>query len=89
MIVISPLPAHLPRGKRGAKRFGISHGRDLTGVEVLFAAEAVGKIVAGIDGSAYFAAVGAEEAEVAFVHFRRRALGAQGGMATGMGKHEE
>ena len=37
------------------------------GVGVFLAGEAVGEVVAWVDGGAHLAAVGAEEAEVAFV----------------------
>ena len=48
-------------------------------VEVLLAAEAVGEVVAWIDGGAHLAAAGTEEAEVAFAHLRRRPVAAEGG----------
>src|SRR5271154_448418 len=48
-------------------------------VEVFLAAEAVGEVVAWVDGGAHFAAVGTEEAEVAFAHFRWRPFAAEGG----------
>jgi hypothetical protein len=38
-------------------------------VEIFFAAEAVGEVVAWIDGGTHFAAIRTEEAEVAFAHF--------------------
>ena len=43
-------------------------------VEVFLAAKTVGKVVAWVDGGQHFAAVWAQEAEVAFAHFRRRPL---------------
>jgi hypothetical protein len=49
------------------------------GVEAFLAGEAGGEIVARFDGGAHLAAVGAEEAEVTFALFRRRAVGAEGG----------
>jgi hypothetical protein len=52
-------------------------------VEVFLAIEAVGEVVAGVDGGAHFAAVGAEEAEVACEHFGRRSLAAEGGDGDG------
>jgi len=55
-------------------------------VEVLFAAEAVGEVVARIDGGAHFAAMGAEEAEVAFAHFGGRPRAAQRGDGDGHGQ---
>src|SRR5271165_5305799 len=55
-------------------------------VEVLLAAEAVREVVAGVDGSAHFAAVWAEEAEVAFAHFGGRPLAAEGGDGDGHGQ---
>ena len=48
-------------------------------VEVFLAAEAVGEVVARIDGGAHFAAAWAEEAEVALADFRRGRLAAEGG----------
>ena len=38
-------------------------------VEVLLAAEAVRQIISGVDGGPLFAAVGADEAEIALTHF--------------------
>ena len=46
-------------------------------VDVFLAVEAVGEIVARVDGGAHFAAVGAEEAEVAFAAFGGRAVAAE------------
>ena len=55
-------------------------------VEVFLAAEAVGEVVAWVDGGAHFAAVRAEEAEVAFAHFAGRPLAAEGGDGDGHGQ---
>ena len=55
-------------------------------VEVLFASEAVGEVVAWVDGGAHFAAVGAEEAEVTFAHFGWRAFAAKSGDGDGHGQ---
>ena len=55
-------------------------------VEVLFASEAVGEVVAWVDGGAHVAAVWAEEAEVAFAHFGRRPVAAEGGDGDGHGQ---
>ena len=52
-------------------------------VEVFLAGEAVGEVVAWVDGGAHFAAAWAEEAEVAFAHFRRRPVAAEGGDGDG------
>ena len=52
-------------------------------VEVFLAAEAVGQVVAWVDRGPPFAAVGADEAEVAFADFARRPRAA---MVTGMGR---
>lgn len=40
--------------------------------EVFLAVEAVGEVVARVDGGGHLAAMGTEEAEGAFAHFRRR-----------------
>ena len=48
-------------------------------VEVFLAAEAVGEVVAGVDGGEHLGAVGAEETEVAFAELRRRPIAAEGG----------
>ena len=55
-------------------------------VEVFVAAEAVGEVVAGVDGGAHFAAAWAEEAEVAFADFGRRPLAAESGDGDGHGQ---
>src|SRR5713226_7930178 len=55
-------------------------------VEVFLAAEAVGEVVAWVDGGAHFAAAWAEEAEVAFAHFGWRPLAAEGGDGDGHGQ---
>ena len=52
-------------------------------VEVFLAAETVGEVVAWVDGGAHFAAVGADEAEVAFAHFGWGAFAAQRGDGDG------
>src|SRR5271154_2684136 len=46
-------------------------------VEVFLAAEAVGQVVLRVDGGPHFAAVRAQEAEVAVAHFRGRTVAAQ------------
>src|SRR5271155_317486 len=46
-------------------------------VEVFLAAEAVGQVVLRVDGGPHFAAVRAQEAEVASAHFRGRTVAAQ------------
>ncbi len=43
----------------------------------------MGEVVARVDGGALFAAVGADEAEVAFAHFGRRAFAAERGDGNG------
>lgn len=48
-------------------------------IKVLTAAEAVGKVVLGVDGGLHLAAVRAEEAEVALTEFGWRGLVAEGG----------
>ena len=55
-------------------------------VEVFLAREAVGEVVAWVDGGPHFAAAWAEEAEVAFAHFRRRPRAAEGGDGDGHGQ---
>ncbi len=55
-------------------------------VEVLGAAEAMSKVVAGIDGGKHFLAMGAEEAIASFVAFGRRAIGAESGNGHGHGQ---
>ena len=55
-------------------------------VEVLFAREAVGEVVARVDGGAHLAAAWADEAEVAFAHFARGSLAAEGGDGDGHGQ---
>ena len=55
-------------------------------VEVLLAGEAVGEVVARVDGGQHFAAVRAEEAEVAFAHFGWRPVAAEGGDGDGHGQ---
>ena len=49
---------------------GVAEGHEQVDViEVLPAVEAVGEVVAGIDGGSHFAAAWAEEAEIPFAHF--------------------
>jgi hypothetical protein len=55
-------------------------------VEVRVAPEAVGEVVAWIDGGEHFAAAWAEEAEVAFARFRGRPVAAEGGNGDGHGQ---
>src|SRR5438132_12661453 len=55
-------------------------------VEVLLAREAVGEVVARIDGGAHFAATRADEAEVAFAHFGWGPVAAQSGDRHGHGQ---
>ena len=52
-------------------------------VEVFLAAETVGEVVAWVDGGAHFAAVGADEAEVASAYFGWRAFATQRGDGDG------
>jgi len=54
-------------------------------VEVFPAREAVGEVVAWVDGSAHFAAARADETEVALARFARGALAAEGGDRDGHG----
>ena len=54
-------------------------------IEVLLAAEAVGEVVAWVDGGEHFLAMGAEEAIASFAAFGRRAIGAEGGDGDGHG----
>jgi len=66
------------------ERDGIAEGviqsdQEVDVVKIFLAAETVGEVVAWVDGGAHFAAVGAEEAEVAFAHFGRRPLAPQRG----------
>ena len=55
-------------------------------VEVFLAAEAVGEVVAWVDGGEHFAAVGAEEAEVAVAPFCGWPVAAEGGDGDGHGQ---
>src|SRR5260370_16510300 len=55
-------------------------------VEVFLAGEAVGEVVAWVDGGAHFAAAWAEEAEVAFALFGGWALAAAGADGDGPGQ---
>ena len=48
-------------------------------IEVFLTCKTVGEVIAWVDGGAHFAAVGAEEAEVAFAHFRRWSFAAESG----------
>jgi hypothetical protein len=52
-------------------------------VEVFLAAEAVGEVVARIDGGTHFAAIRTEEAEVAFADFGWRAFATERGDGDG------
>jgi hypothetical protein len=55
-------------------------------VEVFLAGEAVGEVIAWVDGGAHFAAAWTEEAEVPFTHLGRRPRAAQGGDGHGHGQ---
>ena len=55
-------------------------------VEIFLAVEAVGEVVAWVDGGEHFAAVWAEEAEVAFAPFGGRPVAAEGGDGDGHGQ---
>ena len=55
-------------------------------VEVLPAAEAVGKVVAWVDGGEHLPAMGTEEAIASFSAFGRRAIGAECGNGDGHGQ---
>ena len=55
-------------------------------VEIFLAAEAVGEVVAWVDGGTHFATVGADEAEVAFAHLGRWPLAAEQGDGDGHGQ---
>lgn len=52
-------------------------------VEVFLASEAVGEVVAWIDGGAHVAAIRADETEVAFADFARRTFAAERGDGDG------
>src|SRR5262249_16287783 len=54
-------------------------------VKIFPAREAVGEVVAWVDGSAHFAAARADETEVALARFARGALAADGGDRGGHG----
>lgn len=70
----------------GADEIVVEGEQQIDVVEVFLAAEAVGEVVARVDGGTHFAAAWAEEAEVAFAHFRRRPLAAEGGDGDGHGQ---
>ena len=55
-------------------------------VEILAAAEAVGEVVAGVDGGEHFLAMGTEESIASFAAFGRWAIGAEGGDGDGHGE---
>ena len=55
-------------------------------VEILLAAEAMGEVVARVDGGEHFLAMRTEEAESSFAAFGRRAIGAEGGDGDGHGQ---
>src|SRR5271156_2839668 len=55
-------------------------------VEVFLATEAVGQVVAWVDGGAHFAAARTDEAEVAFADLGRRPLAAESGDGDGHGQ---
>jgi hypothetical protein len=75
----------LQNGDSGAEVIAELH-EQVDVIEVFLAVKAVGKVVACIDGGLHFAAVGAEEAEVAFAHFGRRPVAAEGGDRDGHGQ---
>jgi len=55
-------------------------------VEVVCAREAVGEVVARVDGGAHLAAAWADEAKVTLAHFARGSLAAEGGDGDGHGQ---
>ena len=55
-------------------------------VEVILAAEAVGKVVARVDGGEHLLALAAEEAIASVDAFGRRAIGAESGNGDGHGQ---
>ena len=60
--------------------------RTVNVVEVYLAAEAMGEVIAWVDGGAHFPAAWTEEAEVAFADFGRGPLAAEGGDGDGHGQ---
>jgi hypothetical protein len=69
------------------ERDGIAEGviqsdQEVDVVKIFLAAETVGEVVAWVDGGAHFAAIRAEEAEVALAHLRLQAVAAQRGDRT-------
>ncbi len=63
----------------GAEEVVIESEQEVDVVVIFVAVEAVSEIVSWVDGGAHFAAVGAEEAEVAIAHFRRQPFASQTG----------
>src|SRR6516225_7250538 len=70
----------------GGEEVVVEADEEVDVVEVFLAREAVGEVVAWIDGGAHFAAAWADEAEVAFAHFARGSLAAEGGDGDGHGQ---
>ena len=73
-----PVEKSLEDGDGGAKVIAERHQK-IDVVDVLLAAEAVGEVVAGVDGGEHLAAVRAKKAEVAVADFRGWPVAAEGG----------